>query len=61
MRITFKIIAGALGLTCVVGTVVLGFNLLAMEHSAKVLLASYMAIGGFLVGGYLLFYAIKGG
>ena len=60
MRMTFKIIAGLFGLTCVLGTVLLGLNLLAMEHSLKVLLAAYMGIGGFLVGGYLLFFAIRG-
>ena len=60
MRNTLKIIAGLFGLTCIVGTVVLGFNLLAMEQSSKVLLAAYMGIGGFLVGGYLLFFAIRG-
>jgi hypothetical protein len=60
MRNTLKIIAGLFGLTCIVGTVVLGFNLLAMEQSSKVWLAAYMGIGGFLVGGYLLFFAIRG-
>jgi hypothetical protein len=60
VRTTFKILAGVFGLTCIVGTVVLGLDLLAMERSAKVLLAAYMGIGGFLVGGYFLFFAIKG-
>lgn len=60
MRTTFRILAGVLGLTSVVGTIVFGLNLLAMEHSSRVLLAAYMGIGGFLVGGYLLFFAIRG-
>lgn len=60
LRTACKILAGLLGLTCVVGTVLLGLNLLAMEHSLKVLLAAYMGIGGILIGGYLLFFAIKG-
>ena len=60
MSITVRIISGVLGLTCVVGTVVLALSLLAMERSSEVLLAAYMGIGGFLIGGYLLFFAIKG-
>ena len=60
MRTTFKILAGVFGLTFVVGTIVLGLNLLSMEHSSKVLLAAYLGIDGFLVGGYLLFFAIRG-
>ena len=60
MSITVRIISGVLGLTCVVGTVVLALNLLAMERSSEVMLAAYMGIGGFLIGGYLLFFAIKG-
>ena len=60
MSITVRIIGGILGLTCVVGTVVLGLNLLTMERSSELLLAAYMGIGGFLIGGYLLFFAIRG-
>jgi hypothetical protein len=60
MSITVRIIGGILGLTCVVGTVVLGLNLLTMERSSEMLLAAYMGIGGFLIGGYLLFFAIRG-
>ena len=60
LQTTFRILAGVFGLTCVLGTVVLGFNLLAIEHSLEVLLAAYMGIGGLLIGGYLLFFAIKG-
>ena len=60
MSTTLRIIGGALGLTCVVGTVILALDLLAMDRSSEVLLAAYMGIGGFLIGGYLLFFAIKG-
>ena len=60
MSITVRIIGGISGLTCVVGTVVLGLNLLTIERSSELLLAAYMGIGGFLIGGYLLFFAIRG-
>ena len=53
-------ICGAIGLAILAGTVVLAFNLLAMELDARVLLAGYMGIGGLLIGAYLLFYAITG-
>ena len=55
-----RIISGVVGLTLVLGTLVLVLNLLTMEPDASVLLAAYMAIGGILLGGYLLFYAIAG-
>lgn len=61
MSITIRIIGGVSGLTCVIGTVVLALKLLAMEPGSEVLLAAYMGLGGFLIGGYLLFFAIKGG
>ena len=57
---SLRIISGVLGLTFLVGTVVLVLNLLAMEPDARVLLAAYMAIGGILLGAYLMFYAITG-
>ena len=60
MSVPLRIVSAVLGLTCVVGTVVLALNLLAMERSSEVLLAAYMGIGGFLIGGYLLFFALKG-
>ena len=60
MSMTLRIIGGVLGLTCVVGTVLLALDLLAMDRSSEVLLAAYMGIGGLLIGGYLLFFAIKG-
>ena len=60
MVMTFRIVSGAVGLTILVGTVVLGLKLLAMEYDVNVLLAGYMAIGGILLGAYLLFYAITG-
>jgi hypothetical protein len=56
----FRIISGIAGLTILVATVVLAFNLLAMDADARVLLAGYMGIGGLLFGAYLLFYAITG-
>jgi hypothetical protein len=56
----FRIICGMAGLTILVATVVLAFNLLAMDADARVLLAGYMGIGGLLFGAYLLFYAITG-
>lgn len=55
-----RMICGAIGLAILAGTVVLAFNLLAMELDARVLLAGYMGIGGLLIGAYLLFYAITG-
>lgn len=60
MSITFRIISGALGSAILVGTAVLGLNLLAKEYDAEVLLAGYMGIGGILLGVFLLFYAITG-
>ena len=60
MSMTFRIISGAAGLTLLVGTVVFALNLVSMEHDAKVYLAGYMAIGGILIGAYLLSYAISG-
>jgi hypothetical protein len=56
----FRIISGIAGLTILVATIVLAFNLLAMDADARVLLAGYMGIGGLLFGAYLLFYAITG-
>ncbi len=55
-----RIISGAIGVAILVGTVVLAWNLLAMEPDARVLLAGYMGIGGILLGAYLLFFAITG-
>ena len=60
MSITLRIISGAVGLIVLAGTIVLGINLLAMEHNASVFLAGYMGIGGILLGSFLLFYAISG-
>lgn len=60
MSMTFRIISGAVGLTILVGTVVFALNLVSMEHDARVYLAGYMALGGILIGAYLLFYAIYG-
>ncbi|MBT8095042.1 MAG: hypothetical protein KJP08_09545 [Gammaproteobacteria bacterium] len=55
-----RIVCGAVGLAILVGTAVLALNLLVMEYDVSVLLAGYMAIGGILLGVYLLFYAITG-
>ena len=60
MSIIFRIISGVLGLTILVSTVVLAVKLVSMGHDARVYLAAYMGIGGFLIGAYLLFYAIFG-
>ena len=57
---TFRIISGVVGLTILIGTVVLALNLLAMEPDASVYLAGYMGIGGIMLGVYFLFYAIAG-
>ena len=57
---SLRIISGIAGLTFLAGTVVLVFNLLAMEPDARVFLAAYMAIGGILLGAYLMFYSITG-
>lgn len=55
-----RIISGVIGLTFLVGTVVLVLKLLAMEPDARVLLAAYMGIGSIMLGAYLMFYAITG-
>ena len=59
MRIN-RIISGAAGLATLVGTVILGVNLLGMEPDPGVILAGYMGIGGILIGAFLLFFAITG-
>jgi hypothetical protein len=53
-------ISGAFGLTILVGTVLLGQNLLAREHDASVFLAGYAGIGCIMLGVYFLFYAMTG-
>lgn len=60
MSIVFRIISGASGLAILAGTVVMALHLLDMERDLKVMLAGYMGIGGILLGGYLLFYALTG-
>lgn len=60
MRITLRIISGAIGLALVAGTVLFALGLLAERPDVRVLLAGYMAIGGILCGAYLLFFAISG-
>jgi hypothetical protein len=60
MSTVLRIISSVVGLALLVGTVVLVFNLVSMERDASVLLAGYGAIGGIIVGVFLLFYAITG-
>ena len=60
MLMILRILSGAVGLSLLAGTFVLVLDLLAMEHDSRVLLAGYMAIGGILLGAYLMFYAITG-
>ena len=56
----FRVISGAVGLTILVGTVLLAQNLLAREHDASVLLAGYAGIGCIMLAVYFLFYAMTG-
>ncbi len=60
MMTIFRIISGVIGLTILVGTVVLALNLLAMEPDINVLLAAYAGIGGILLGVFFLIYAFTG-
>ena len=57
---TLRIISGAIGLAILAGTFILALNLAGMERDARVYLAGYMGIGGVLIGGYLVLYAISG-
>jgi len=56
----FRVISGAVGLTILVGTVLLAQNLLAREYDASVFLAGYAGIGCIMLGVYFLFYALAG-
>lgn len=56
----YRVISGAVGLTFLVGTVLLAQDLLAREHDASVFLAAYAGIGCIMLGVYFLFYAITG-
>ncbi len=58
--IIYRITSGAIGLAILIGTMILGANLLGMEAGPGVILAGYMGIGGILVGAFLLFFAITG-
>jgi hypothetical protein len=60
MIMLLRLFIGVAGLALLAGTVALVLDLLAMDHNPSVLLAGYMAIGGILLGGYFLFYAITG-
>ena len=60
MSAIFRIICGAMGLALLAGTVILALNLLSVERDASVLLAGYGAIGGIILGVFLLFFAITG-
>ncbi len=56
----FRLISGAVGLTILVGTVLLAQDLLVTEHDASIFLAGYMGIGCIMLGVYFLFYAMTG-
>ena len=60
MLILFRIISGIIGLATLTGTAVFALKLLGMEPGPDVILASYMGIGGILIGALLLFFAING-
>ena len=60
MSALFRTISGTVGLALLVGTVILAFKLLSMERDASVLLAGYGAIGGIILGVFMLFYAATG-
>ena len=55
-----RLIGGAVGLTILVGTVLLAQDLLEPEHDASIFLAAYMGIGCIMLGVYFLFYAMTG-
>lgn len=56
----FRLISGAVGLTILVGTILLARQLLAMELDASLFLAGYAGIGCIMLGVYFLFYAMTG-
>ena len=56
----FRLISGAVGLTILVGTVLLAQDLLVPEPDASIFLAGYMGVGCIMLGAYFLFYAITG-
>ncbi|MBU2676640.1 MAG: hypothetical protein KJP16_06100 [Gammaproteobacteria bacterium] len=56
----FRLISGAVGLTLLVGTVLLARELSASEPDASVFLAGYFGIGCIMLGVYFLFYAMTG-
>lgn len=60
MKTILRIISGTIGAVALIGTVFLVLKLLGMEPDRRVLLAGYTAIGGILLGVYLLFYAVAG-
>ena len=60
MLMILRMTSGAIGLAIIAGTIVLAGKLVAIGHDPRVYLAAYMGIGGILVGGYLLFFAITG-
>ena len=60
MAMIVRLLSGVIGLTILVGTVVLALKLLAMEPDASVYLAGYMGIGCIMLSAYFLLYAIAG-
>lgn len=55
-----RLISGAVGLTILVGTVLLARYLLTTELDASVYLAGYSGIGCIMLAAYFLFYAMTG-
>jgi hypothetical protein len=55
-----RLISGAVGLSILVGTVLLAKDLLVPERDASIFLAGYMGIGCIMLGVYFLFYATTG-
>ncbi len=56
----FRLISGAVGLTILVGTILLARDLLTPAHDASIFLAGYMGVGCIMLGVYFLFYAMTG-
>ena len=55
-----RLISGAVGLTILVGTVLLAKDLLVLELDAGIFLAGYMGVCCIMLGVYFLFYAMTG-
>lgn len=55
-----RLISGAVGLATLVFTFLLARDLPPTEHDTGMFLAGYIGIGCFMLGVYLLFYAMTG-